>query len=464
MLDGRVYVLTGWRFDPTEQVVFGSGHLLNVNRDTLAEGSFSVLLDSVAIFETNRAPTSPAVAAMAIVTGVSGALTFYCLANPKACFGSCPTFYVDGEQKGILQAEGFSRSVAPSLEAWDIDALYRAEPAGRESHVKMKNEALETHVVRQVDLLVVPRDKGERVFVTPDGAFWQATRVIGPSRCQAPEGNCLKQLQSFDGLERISQTDSTFLGAKETIELEFLGLPSGKLGLVVASRQSLLSTYLFYQGLAYMGSAVGEWMAGLERGDRLFNEGIDRFTEVLGGIEVLEQHPSEGWTVVGELGEPGPLATDVKIVPLPDSDSSSRRVRLRLTKGQWRLDWLAIAAMEKEVKPLELPPFRVRNDAVEHHKAREILTESLQALVTLPGDTYVLSYLLPNNFESYEIFLQSRGYYIEWIRDEWLVEENPARAAIMFMNPTEALKLLAPEFKQIEGEMEEAFWNSRYAR
>ena len=60
-------------------------------------------------------------------------------------------------------------------------------------------------------------------------------------------------------------------------------------------------------------------------------------------------------------------------------------------------------------------------------------------------------------------FLESRGYYIEWMRDEWLAEEDPVRAALMTADPEGALRLLAPEFKKTEGDMEDVFWRSRYA-
>jgi hypothetical protein len=50
------------------------------------------------------------------------------------------------------------------------------------------------------------------------------------------------------------------------------------------------------------------------------------------------------------------------------------------------------------------------------------------------------------------------------MREEWLAEENPAQAAMMYLYPEAALRKLAPEFKKIESEMETLFWNSRYAR
>jgi hypothetical protein len=113
---------------------------------------------------------------------------------------------------------------------------------------------------------------------------------------------------------------------------------------------------------------------------------------------------------------------------------------------------------------LRLDPVMVRRGNTVDAKALTLLTDSARTLVTLPGDEYTLVYQLPEDFSRYELFLDSRGYYLEWMREEWLAEENPARAMMMFLQPNEALRRLAPEFKARERDMEAAFWRSRYVR
>lgn len=51
--DGRVYILSSWKVDSENQTVTGQGEILNVNRETLETGEFTIPIDSVAIFETN---------------------------------------------------------------------------------------------------------------------------------------------------------------------------------------------------------------------------------------------------------------------------------------------------------------------------------------------------------------------------------------------------------------------------
>jgi hypothetical protein len=92
------------------------------------------------------------------------------------------------------------------------------------------------------------------------------------------------------------------------------------------------------------------------------------------------------------------------------------------------------------------------------------LRNRMEPLVTLPGDSYTLLYDLPDNFRDYELFLDSRGYYLEWIRSEWLKEENLAEAMMIFRRPAAFLKAAAPAYKAVEPEMEKTFWSSKYVR
>jgi len=241
MRNGDVYILSPWSVDAAARTVSGDGTRLDPNRTRVGNGTQVISLDSVALFETNVVSTHGSVAALAVVTGASLGLTAYCATNPKACFGSCPTFYVSDGERSVLQAEGFSASVAPALEATDVDALDRARPTGRLLEVRMTNEALETHVVRWAKVLAAPRSGRGRVFATQSGEFWQASDIVTPLRCSAPEGDCLAAVRAFDGAERFSTTDSTDLATREVIELEFHVESGDSLGLVIGSRQTLLS-------------------------------------------------------------------------------------------------------------------------------------------------------------------------------------------------------------------------------
>lgn len=457
---GYVYLLSGWRADSGGRVISGSGQLFDVNRNPVASGAFRFPTDSVALFETNVLKTSGATTALTVMAGVTAVIAGICAANPKTCFGSCPTFYApDSLGHPLLQAEGFSASIAPALEATDVDMLYASRATGRDFTIRVTNEALETHVIRRANLLAVPRPPGGRTLVTQEGTFVQATEFTAPSRCVAAEGDCRMALARFDRVERWSLTDSVDLGARETIDLSFDSVPGGRLGLIVASRQTLLTTYLLYQALAYLGDDAGTFLASLETGGPMVRQRMRGLNDVLGKIEVLV--PSgDDWVSVGTTGETGPIAVDTKVVPLPAS--AGGRIRLRLTRGLWRIDYVALVALGDSVAPLRIEPREVRRGGAVDPEATAALTAGHAPLTTFPGDAYDISYRLPTHPERYDLFIEARGYYLEWLRREWLPEADPMKAARLAFDPAGMLRELAPQFKKVEPDLEHLFWSSRY--
>lgn len=462
--DGHVWVLDTWQVDPLTRGVTGSGDLYDVNRSRVSSGAVRLPADSVAVYETNELETASQVPAMVALTAASAVMTAICISSPKTCFGSCPTFYVRDQEAWRLSAEGFSSSVAPCLEATDIDAFYRVPLRDTVLTVRMRNEALETHVVRSVDLLLVPRRAGGRAFHAGGGAFVQGGRLLAPRRAVGPEGDCLSALEMIDGRERCSLADSVNLAERETIELEFPDPGTGRLGLVIAARQSLVTTYLFYQSLAYMGKEAGWWLASLDRGGQAAREASHGIGDALGRIDVERPAADGRWIFCGSFGETGPLATDTGIVPLLGKSTGPVRLRLRLARGCWRIDGVALTELGEEVTPLTIRPSRVLRGGRTDDAALRSLLGAAPPLLTVRGDDYDLVYNLPPDAARFEPFLQSRGYYLEWMRDEWVREENQDKAVELFLDPEGALRNLAPRFKAQEAAMEAAFWGSRFER
>ena len=462
--DGDVLIFEKWSYDSTTRVLAGTGRRLDPNRQEKQSGELTIPLDSVVIIESNTTPNSDAVAGLTMMSAASGLITVGCIANPKACFGSCPTFYVSDGDRDRLQAEGFSASIAPSMEASDIDALARARIFGRRVTVRMTNEALETHVVRHVTLLAVPRPAGTRVIADDIGTLRIARSLIAPTRCSAAEGDCSTALADFDDRERFSKADRGDLASRETIELEFPAAePGTPLGIAIASRQTLMSTYLFYQMLAYLGDDAGAFLAALERGDSRADRGAKALGKVLGGIEVQIRDANGDWRTVGETEETGPIATDLRLVPLPVvSDGRPIAVRLRLTRGHWRLDQVALAVLGDAVKPLSIEPTAVLRGQVVDPVALQKLRPMGDALVTGPGDEYTLQFDLPEDAANYELLLESRGYYIEWMRDAWRREQSRMRVRSAVLNPAGFLRSVAPAYAKWEPQMDSLFWASRY--
>ncbi|HXX32670.1 MAG TPA: hypothetical protein VEJ89_18345, partial [Myxococcaceae bacterium] len=245
--NGDVLVLTRWTLSPEFQTVSGSGIRYDADRLPVQRGELSAALPEVSLVETNE-PHS-VIRGDYIVLGVAAAATagfgIFCATNPKACFGSCPTFYAEIDGRPRLLAEGFSASVAPSLEATDVDALIELLPDGRPVVLTMVNEALETHWVRSVRLLAVPQPAGARVYRSGD-AYFPAPATHPAISCRSPGGDCLPAVLGPDDLEYQSLASPEDLAAKEQLTLDFPDAGAGRRGIVVRARNTLLNTFVFY--------------------------------------------------------------------------------------------------------------------------------------------------------------------------------------------------------------------------
>ncbi|HEX9188880.1 MAG TPA: hypothetical protein VGB87_17495, partial [Vicinamibacteria bacterium] len=184
---------------------------------------------------------------------------------------------------------------------------------------------------------------------------------------------------------------------------------------------------------------------------------------VLGAIDVEVAEGGEPWRAIGSFDEAGPIAGDLRAVPFEARGLGPLRVRLRLAKGHWRLDAVALARLGPEVAPVRLAPVAVERQGRRDEAARESLVRGEGHLVTEPGDAYRLSFRLPPG-GPYDLFLESEGFYYEWMRAEWLVEEDEAMAMMALADPAGALRRLAPAYKAREGTLEQAFWASRFRK
>jgi hypothetical protein len=461
MADGSAYVLADGTFDQDAGVLTGSGVRHDPYRRTETVGAFRIPIDSVVVFETNRMETSGAASALTIVTGISLAVTGYCLANTKACFGSCPTFYGDTAHGPHLLAEGFSSSIAPSLERTDVDDLSGIAARDGTVTIEMRNEAFETHVVRSVRLLAVPSMGDTEVFAGPDGRFFSTTLVTYPTGCADERGSCLGSTAARDGIEWFSAADSTDLAGTEIVDLDFGETDSSsRYGVVVSARQTLLSTFVLYQALAWMGTDVGTWFARIENRD-LAGSPLDLQT-LFGAVEVMVPTADGEWSVAGAVTEVGPLATDTHVIPLPEGVPADR-IRLRVRRGGWRIDQVALATLSEAPAVISIEPTSVSRDGLEDPDWTAALLDPQRTLVTMPGDRYRIRFRLPDPDAGYHVFLESRGYYLEWIREEWMRETDPQQVVRLMLDPAAMLKAMAPAFKQQESSMESVFWSSRYA-
>lgn len=469
--NGDVFIVTDdWIIDTVENQVVGTGKYYGLNRKVMEEGTRHIPLEQVALFETNQEIRGVKAAQYTfVVLGVVNASVLaICALNPKACYGSCPTFYID--EHSSLQsadAEGFSNAISPALEYHDIDALINAPLDAGEFSITMKNEALETHCVKAVKLLAYPREGGERVYHTPDDAFYRCQGHYPLTAATAAEGDITALLQNEDRQERFSYADRRNMASLEEIYLSFDGVPSANpLGLSLSFRQTLMTTYLIYSAMGYMGDQVSDYFMQIETGSAEMRDKLNRgMKDALGNIDVYQWDETKGaWVFQQAFYETGPIARNKQLIPLQAAaNGSGIQLKLVLNKGLWRLDYAALTSIVEAVQPLEIEPTSIINQGKPDEVALREINDPKAYLISMPGSKYRFNFTLPAAGQDYELFLFSKGYYLEWMREEWLREKNLFKLRQMVEKPRKYLRQEARNYKEYEKTMETQFWNSKIA-
>lgn len=467
MHDGSVAVVQDWSVED-QRFISGRGTRYDAERRALnaKPETLRVPIDSVALLETDS-PTT----AFSMINGVKnlwtvawGATTIICALDPKSCFGSCPTFYVEGEDVDRPRAEGFSSSIARIREATDIDDLRLSRPGGAVVALRVKNEAWETHAIRWVRLHAVAQPADADVVATGDGAFVAVRAARAPTRCTAQGRDCRSAVAARDALEWVDVTDADDLTRPDTMQLEFEGSPA-RPGLVLSARQSFVSTFVLYQTMAWLGAQAGEWLARLERGDPVALRPLETVEALIGTVKVEQQDTDGTWREEERFTEAGPIANDRHLIALREPEPDGRlRLRLIYAKGNWRVDEAQLVAVGEAIAPVTLEPRAARLANREHPDALGALLDPDRYFLAFPGDDLALDFVLPGASPRYALFLESRGHYYEWMRGEWIAEQDAAMVATLMRDPVAGLRRMAPMYKAREAAFETAFWASRFGR
>ncbi len=467
--NGNVCILKDtWKVDTTLNTITGNGIIYDFNRVIVSEGTFSIPVDSVAIFETNTKilnPEAGRVAALSVLAGVDLIVGIICLTNPKACFGSCPTFYInEHEDFRCADAEGFSNAIAPSLEYSDVDALNNKNLSGNLFSITMKNEALETHCVNDVRLLAYPRKKDEHIYQSASNDFYLCENIYSVSNAYGNETDITTLVQYDDRQERHSYANKKNLSSKEEIYLDFNNVKDqDNLGLIIDFRQTLMTTYFIYSAMGYMGNEVGDIYAKIESNREIRNKLDEGIKKELGNIDLYAWNEKKNiWELQGGLYETGPIATNRQIIPIKNILTGSNiKLKLVLNEGLWIIDYLALTNIKEKVKPFEITPGSILNKGIPDNSALNSICNPDKYLISMPGSEYKFNFLLPEQNRDYELFLYSRGYYLEWMREQWIKDKDLQKLKQMLDNPKKYLRKEAKRYKLYETTMEQEFWNSK---
>ena len=208
-------------------------------------------------------------------------------------------------------------------------------------------------------------------------------------------------------------------------------------------------------------------MAAVERGGLREIVGLAEFDKLLGGIDVESRQRGGPWQRAGSLGYIGPIARATRgLTFVVDAPAEPVEVHLTFARSHWKLDAARLAPVTADgLDAVEVPPDIVAAKGRDPALVAASLRGRGDRVATLPGDEIVMRFPVaaaPGRSTGY--FLKSRGYYYEWMRDEWVRDEDQPRARAYLDDPARALRELAPSYRVVEPSMESVFHASRFWR
>jgi hypothetical protein len=462
--DGTLVSASTWRRIPGQRIRV-EGTRYDIDRNVVDSGRIEIARDDIVLVTVTEREAVGGLVALGVISVASLGVTTYCAINPKSCFGSCPTFYVrdeHGEER--LQAEGFSTSVARSLEADDVDLMPAAVARNGYINVTVRNEAAETHYIRSLNLEVVDGPADTVIHRDANGTYLALGSLARP----LSDGNVITQrLTEADGVEHTPGSDGHDLAARSELTLQFPAPHTHRSAALITGRNSLMNTWVFYHLLALMGPEMPRFFSNIERGDMAALTALRGFDEALGGVNVSVRQDRELWKNVGTLAYFGPIASVTQAVAFDvEQPDSPLEVRLEFARAHWRFDRIHVAAVAAEGLRATVVAAEI-TEAVEGHEIH-LDNASLHGegdrLATLPGDVMQVRFAVAQEHGARGYFLRSRGYYYEWGREAWRPMVAPAEAVRLMRDPRGALRELAAAFRADESGLDAEFEASRIRR
>jgi hypothetical protein len=440
----------------------GARYTLDRRRSAMVE---DLPLDSIIGIEAFRSDVNDlASAALTIgataVTAVGGVAIF------KALFGSCPTFYASSENGGALQAEGFSYSIAPQAEGIDLDRLYVTPDADGVLRLEVRNEALETHYINQVELVAVEHAPGVHVVPDAEGQPLGTSVPAAPVQAVDRDGRLvLAEIVAEDDLA-FASTESRIRAATTEDSRDYLDLvfprPDGDEAVLVLNlRNSLLNTVLYYDlMLGTTGVQAVNWWGGSLEGIGAAIDMARWYAETLG---LTVQVPSgDSWQDVTRMSGTGPIAWKEIGVRVPMPQEGPVRVRLSFLADDWRLDQVSLAAPAEPLTAKRIPLHRVVTGIGEGDQdaATRLARPDDQYFVTYPGTSATLEFLTegPEAGMTATYLLATQGYYIEWVRPEWI---RRAQTTAPFQSGPGSVESLMALWLDKKDTLEDEFFGSK---
>jgi hypothetical protein len=389
----------------------------------------------------------------------------------KVLFGSCPTIYSleDGRQ---LEAELFSHSISRRFEGDDVDRLSGVSLRDGGYRLQLANEALETHYINRIALGVIDHPAGTNAYPSPEGEV-VVFRGDAPFTAQSRRGEeVTAALAARDDVAyRTDPVLTRELARDITEDWVELAVPvpaeAQTKNPVVALRlrNTLMATVLLYDVmLRAQGVNALEWL-GSDTLNPFYAWRVFRWFDRHYSLRV-QVWDGDRFVTAASLSPTGPIAWHDVAVKLPPVRGPEARIRVSFLPDNWMVDWASVGFGTAE--PLAMSSIPAAGlDGLSGERAEEILSPLREKdhsyLITSPGESYTLFFPAeaPATGTERTCFLRSRGFYIEWLRDDWFNDTGRVTAAPPFEPGDEAVIQTARLWLQKKDDMERRFTETK---
>lgn len=416
--------------------IYGKGQFSDFEHPV--ENVGSVAMDSVVALESFslkvRVPESLIGSAFALGGSAIGTAAMFI-----AIFGSCPTVYTGAGTDAVLESELFSNSISARFEKREVDVLGIQPDTSGLIELDIRNEALETHYINQLELLEVVHDTTGYALPGPaDEPYVLSNSSIAPLHMTDRTGRDVLPLLAHAD-DRHYATSPAVLEAVQLDDLfDFIDIAiptpvSDTAGLHLRLRNSLLSTVYFYEFmLARQGPRALDWLANDLNDMDVLAPMLQWYRQRTGlRVEVLQ---AGAYREVARIPELGPIAWDHVAIPIPvhRGEGDTLHVRLRFIADDWRIDRVGIAGTIESASALRHVPAAVHDAGGKPvSEWADLLRDADQDwMITTPGNRFKVTYrVAPVSAAAARTFmLAGTGYYTEWIRKDWMLDNFPGQA------------------------------------
>ncbi|MGH8286485.1 MAG: hypothetical protein ACRETT_12055, partial [Steroidobacteraceae bacterium] len=235
----------------------------------------------------------------------------------------------------------------------------------------------------------------------------------------------------------------------------------------VRARNTLFATVLLYDVvLRAQGVRAIDWI-GEDTGNPLYAWRLHRWFEGRFGLRVQLQRGAS-FRQVARVTPTGPIAWHQIAVRVPlEPGVQEATLRLASLPDNWMIDWVGVSFDDASDTQMR----RIAPQSVSDHRGA-VATASAHALgrndgdyfVTRPGEHYKVEFALgprPDAGRERTLFIASRGYYIEWVRGEWVRDRGSLATNERFEPGDAAIMKTARRWIEEKPQLERQFFESR---